>query len=76
MVHTHRCPVAAKMLARIRICLRTQATWKRLLLENVFAVYSAWWRDLVSAAKPGRWEAIMGTIAEDLLQEGEARGRV
>ena len=46
-------------------------------MEHIVSVYSIEPEDLASAArkaKPERWEAMMGTIAEQWLKEGEARG--
>ena len=77
MIHAYRRPPAARILVRILRLLPDGSSLEAAVVEFIVSVYSIKREELESAAreaKPKRWEAMMDTIAEQWLKEGEARG--
>ena len=77
MIHAYRRPPAAGILVRMLRLSPDGSILEAAIVEFIVRVYSIELEDLASAArkaKPERWEAMMGTIAERWLKEGEARG--
>ncbi len=68
----------AAVLERILRGLRDGSTFERQALGYIVQVWDVAYRDLETAAraaKPERWEAVMGELAQELIGRGRAEGR-
>ncbi len=68
----------AAVLERILRGLRDGSTFERQALGYIVQVWDVAYRDLEAAAraaKPERWDAVMGELAQELIGRGRAEGR-